>query len=339
MAGRPLRAGQHQQGVVVAVGFDAKPARGNGRTVSPLVHSRCATAAVERDTAAGQRRLPMPRDPCSPASARAAWSASCTMAGSRPSCLSQAQGGDLLRLASRTSMPAARSDRFSSGSRMRREWKTLAANAPSTSAQRNTCGEMFDRARTAGRDQRHLGRHRAPRCSCTRSIATANAIAAHAVEHDLAGAALLRLHHPVQRPRRQCAGPRRIAGVLAHAPFAVVVAQAVDANDHALHAEGLGQFPDQFGALERRRVDRHLVRTRMQHAPAHPRRCGCHRRRRTGYRVARATRSTQAAVGAAAFGTGGDVVEHQLVGAFVAIAQRQFDDSRPCPRGRGSARP
>ena len=50
----------------------------------------------------------------------------------------------------------------------------------------------------------------------------------------------------------QCARLVRIAAELAHAPFAVGVAQAVDADDDALHAECVGQFRDQLGAFQRR---------------------------------------------------------------------------------------
>src|SRR5699024_6725930 len=97
-------------------------------------------------------------------------------------------------------------------------------------------------------------------------VAAAHAVAAHAVEHDFTGAALLYLGHPVERAPAQRTRACRIAGVLTHAPGAVLVAQAVDADDHALHAEGIGQFVYQRGTFQCRRIDRHLVGTGMQHA-------------------------------------------------------------------------
>jgi hypothetical protein len=111
----------------------------------------------------------------------------------------------------------------------------------------------------------------------------------------------------------------------AHAPLAVVVAQRVDADHHALHAEGIGKFGDQRRAFQRRRVDRDLVGAGMQHRARF---------------VDAANASSDAerdveqprqlfdptAVNAAPLRARGDVVEHQLVGAGIAVAPREFGD-------------
>ena len=114
-------------------------------------------------------------------------------------------------------------------------------------------GEMFHRARATRGHQRHAAKV-AHGAQLLQVVTLAHAVGAHAVEHDLAGAQGLRLGHPVERAARQRAGAVGVAGVGAHAPLAVAVAQAVDADHHALHAEGLGQFIDQLGPLQRRRV-------------------------------------------------------------------------------------
>lgn len=83
-----------------------------------------------------------------------------------------------------------------------------------------------------------------------RVVAMPHAVVIHAVEHDLAGAAILCFPHPVERLAPGVPRLRRIAGVLVHAP-ASRVAPAVDADDDALGAEAPRQLVDQGRALER----------------------------------------------------------------------------------------
>jgi hypothetical protein len=131
---------------------------------------------------------------------------------------------------------------------------------------------------------------------------------------------------------------RRVAGVAAHAPLAVCVAQAVHADHHALHAEGLGQFGHECRALQRGRVDRDLVGPRAQHAArlfdrADP--------------AGDAERDVDDAgdalhpvrVDTTPLGAGADVVEHEFVRAGVAVARGEFLDRANDDVVAESARP
>src|SRR6185437_4397953 len=96
-------------------------------------------------------------------------------------------------------------------------------------------GEMRHRAGPSGGHERHTA-DRADRPQLLDVIAAAHTIAAHAVEHDLARAALLRLAHPGEHVPARLAGALRVAGELVGA---VTLARelAVDADDDALRAE------------------------------------------------------------------------------------------------------
>src|SRR5574337_897107 len=184
--------------------------------------------------------------------------------------------------------------------------------------------EMFRFAGTAGGDERHVADGAGDR-QLFQIVAAAHAVAVHAVEHDFAGTALLRLDDPVHGSARQRPGFQGIASVLAHAPVAISVAQRVDADDHALHAERGRQLIDQSGTFQRGRVHRDLVRAGVQHGARLLDRANA-----TGDAERDVDHAGDfldpVAIHAAPFGTGGDVVEHQLIGAFVTIAQRQIDD-------------
>ncbi len=102
-----------------------------------------------------------------------------------------------------------------------------------------------------------------------------------------------------------------------------VLKRAVDANHHALAAQHLRHFADQFGAFQSRRVDRHLVRAVVEAA------CGLFDRAdATGHAEGNVEQAGNILhpriVEGAAFGAGGDVVKHQLVSALIAIARGQF---------------
>ncbi|MNM45330.1 hypothetical protein D3C81_562510 [compost metagenome] len=185
-------------------------------------------------------------------------------------------------------------------------------------------GEMLRCTRAAGGDQRN----RAQRPGLSQLgdvVALADAVAVHAVQHDFARATLLHFTHPVQGEARFGAGFARVAGVGAHPPLTVRLADGVDADHHALLAKGGGQFLDQRRPFQRRRVDRDLVGAGIEH-------------RTGGFDVTDATSHAEwnvdqpgdpfnpLPVHRAALGAGRDVVEHQFIGTFVAIAQRQFGD-------------
>src|SRR5690606_9862275 len=185
-------------------------------------------------------------------------------------------------------------------------------------------GEVLRGTGATGGYQRHPAQ-----CTCLAHlldvVATAHAVAGPAVEHDLAGAQALCPDDPVHRADAHRTGLARIAGVGAHPPLAIGLADGIDADHHALDAKGVGQLGHQQRTLQGRRVDRDLVGTGMQY-PAR------------GFHVADAAGHAErdvdqprhpfdpGVVDRAAFRAGADVVEHQLVGALVAIAHCQLDD-------------
>src|SRR6185437_6517323 len=118
------------------------------------------------------------------------------------------------------------------------------------------------RARAAGGDERHVADlpHRPQLLDV---VSAAYAVAAHAVEHDLAGAALLDLAHPGEDIAAGFARALRIAAELVGA-IAVARELAVDTDDDALGAETAAQCPDQAGIGQRGRVDRHFFRARIE---------------------------------------------------------------------------
>ncbi|KAG0921244.1 hypothetical protein G6F32_015191 [Rhizopus arrhizus] len=94
---------------------------------------------------------------------------------------------------------------------------------------------MLHRTGTPGGDQRHLAQ--GPCLLQLRDIvATAHAIAVHAVQNDFAGPALLCLHDPVQGAHRHRLGLARVTAEATHAPLPIGLAHRVDTDHHALHA-------------------------------------------------------------------------------------------------------
>jgi hypothetical protein len=183
--------------------------------------------------------------------------------------------------------------------------------------------EVFRRAGSARRDQRH-GAQRARLLELRQVVALPHAVDVHAIEHDLAGAALLHLAHPSERVAAAGAAAGRVARVLVHA-IAVRRGQAIDPDHDALLAELAHQLVDQLGALECGGVHGDLVAARFEHParlvdPADP----AGDAERNVERAADARDPVR--IHAALRGTGADVVEHQLVRALVAVAQRQLLD-------------
>src|SRR5690606_32893559 len=100
---------------------------------------------------------------------------------------------------------------------------------------------------------------------------------------------------------------------------------AVDAHDHALRPEARAQARDELRVGERGRVDRNLLRALAEHLLGVL---------DAAYAAGDAERNVQdardaahpAPVDRATLGARGDVVEHQLVGAFLTVACGQLQD-------------
>src|SRR5690606_23012871 len=88
-------------------------------------------------------------------------------------------------------------------------------------------GEVLRRTGAAGGHQRHPAQ-RTRLAQLDDVVAAAHAVAVHAVEHDLAGTQALGLDDPVQRAHAQRPGLAGVAGVGAHPPLAVGLADGVD---------------------------------------------------------------------------------------------------------------
>ncbi len=95
-------------------------------------------------------------------------------------------------------MPVAMSSRFRSRMTIVPLWNTLAASVASTAALIERLVKVPRLARTAGCDERN-GADAAKRAQLLYVVATAHAVAGHAVEHDLACAALLYFPRPFER--------------------------------------------------------------------------------------------------------------------------------------------
>ena len=158
--GRSGRPGRPAPGrVVVAVGARPETSSSVLPEVSPFVQSWLRLRLKNMTRPLGSVRA-APRGSCSPASARGRCAASCTMAGSRPSPLSQSSAStSSVSVHGRISHGALlRRYDFRSGMAIGPLWNTLAASAPSTSASREQRGEVLRRAGAAGGHQRHVAR-------------------------------------------------------------------------------------------------------------------------------------------------------------------------------------
>ena len=72
------------------------------------------------------------------------------------------------------------------------------------------------------------------------------------IADDFTGATLLYFANPIQRAARERLRSIGVTGVLAHAPFAIRIAQGINAYDHALHTKRRGKLIDELWTLERR---------------------------------------------------------------------------------------
>src|SRR5690606_37983672 len=129
---------------------------------------------------------------------------------------------------------------------------------------------------------------------------------------------------PVERSPRQRAHPRRIAAVAAYPPFAIGIAARVDADHDALRTERGGELRYELRPLERRRVDGDLVGARVEQAARLLDAADAASDADRDIEVARDA-ANPFGIRAGAARAGGDVVEHDLVGAGVAVAARELD--------------
>src|SRR5690606_24988986 len=183
--------------------------------------------------------------------------------------------------------------------------------------------EMRHRSGAAGGDQRHAA-DLADALQLLDVVAAPHAVLVHAVQDDLAGAAVLHLPYPVEGPPLARSGSRRVAGVLVDVVVAVAL-ERIDADHDALRAEALREPIDQIRVLERRGVDRDLVRPEVQHA------LGVLDRADAAGDAERDVEHGRdavhpAPVDGAAVRARGDVVEHELVRALVAVAAGEVHD-------------
>src|ERR1700733_13333230 len=183
--------------------------------------------------------------------------------------------------------------------------------------------EVIQRAGAAGSDQRHL-RDGAHRTQPFDVVTLPDAIASHAVENDLAGAACLHLTRPLQDVSAAVAGtlwvPAELPGTKA-----LVSLLGVDSHHHALRAETLSQCVDQTGVTEGRRVDRHLIGSRIEHGLR--RLGGCNAARNTERDIENACHAPHPlALHGPPFGACRNVIKNELVGALPAVPGRKLEN-------------
>jgi len=155
-------------------------------------------------------------------------------------------------------------------------------------------------------------------------VSSAHPVAAHAIQHDLTSSAVLHFTHPVERIAAGVARAIGIAGELEY-PITFLHVGAVDADDHALRAEARGEFLDEHGVGDRRRIDGNLLGARVEHGLG-----VFDRTNAAGHAEGDVQDAGDAAhplaIHAAAFRARGDVVEHDLIGALVAITFGEHQD-------------
>src|SRR5688572_13687514 len=182
---------------------------------------------------------------------------------------------------------------------------------------------MLARSGAARGDQRNAA-DGANRGQLRHVVAFAHAVLIHAVQHDLAGASILHLAHPVERAPVSVARASRVARVLIDVIVAVAC-QRVDANHDALRAEPPDELVDEVGSLERRGVHRNLVGAEVQHGFR-----VCDAADAAGHAERNVEHGCDAidprAIDGAPIRARRDVVEHELVGALVAIARGERHD-------------
>ena len=135
----------------------------------------------------------------------------------------------------------------------------------------HTLGKMLERAHAAARDDgnRHRARHSTGECQVEASL---GAVAIHAGEQDLTGAATSRLLGPRHRvdTRGVATARREDLPLVGSGCAGQADAFGIDRHDHGLTAKRRGSLADQRRVAHGGRVKRHLVGTGRNHG-AHAR--------------------------------------------------------------------
>ena len=129
-------------------------------------------------------------------------------------------------------------------------------------------GKMFERAHAAARN--HRNRHRARHGAGERQVkASLGAVAVHAGQQDLAGAAASRLLGPRHRvdARGVAASRGKDLPLVGTGCAGQTNALGIDRHDHGLAAKRRGSLADQRRVTHGGRVERHLIGTGGNHGP------------------------------------------------------------------------
>src|SRR5262249_46907678 len=153
-------------------------------------------------------------------------------------------------------------------------------------------------------------------------IALTDTIAAHAIQHNLAGPTLLNLADPVEHITPGLLGALRVATELIGA-IALRSQLTVDADHDTLSPKSRAERIDQAGVCERGRVDRHLFGAGIQDFLSVPDRADPARNTEGNVQDARDA-SHPFAVHRTALRACRDVIKYKLVRALVAIASSEL---------------
>ena len=135
---------------------------------------------------------------------------------------------------------------------------------------------------------------------------------------------MLSLNDPIQRFSLSVEGAGRIAGKLMDV-IAAGVELAVDTHHDTLRAEPAREFIDQLRPLQGGRVDRDLLCASTKHGFSVGDRADAARDTEGDVEYLR-NATHPVAIDRTTLGTGGDVIEHQFVGALIPVTARQFQD-------------
>ena len=183
--------------------------------------------------------------------------------------------------------------------------------------------KVLGRARAPGGHQGHLTAF-AHGAQLRNIIPAAHAVARHAIEHYFSRTAPLHFLHPLQGIAPSIARTRDIAGELLHAVTAID-RLAIDADDDALCAKSFAQCIDEVGLFERRRIDGDFFGAGCQHCFGIRDRADSPRNAKRNIQRSRHA-SDPGSIHRPAFGTGGDVIEHQFIGARIAITRGELQN-------------
>ena len=261
---------------------------------------------------------PAPRGSPRPPSAPAPLSASCAITGIRPrSSKRRARRGS----GRRTGIPSAARWSLTCAIVRSPTWNRLAASTASAD-RASAVGEVLELAGAAARDHRHAASRRATARKQLEVVALAGAVAVHRGEQDLAGAALARSPRPPSST--------------ASRPVAVRPASTKTSQPLAARASRRSRPPRTARRTGRRSAAAAsgsrtaAVLSATLSAPARSSARTSSRLRTppptvSGMNTCSAVRAITSSRRVAALDRGGDVEEHQLVGALAVVAGGELD--------------